>query len=370
MSPDSFRLFEALETGCIPIVDAASGKEDFPEFWEKIFGPDRPLLEVIDWKRAPSVASNALKNYTEEVNKVFGWWQHYKRNLAYKLRDRVNELSGHGGQGELSDRITILMPTSPIKSHPDTRVIEETIESVRAQPELKDAEIIVMLDGVRPEQRHRCADYEEFCRRLLWLCNNQWRNVIVQRHDEHMHQGMMTKVALNTMVQTEMILFVEQDTPICDHIEWEGMAEAIRTKAANAIRLHHEALILPDHEHLMIGKALTRGGIRMRRTQQWSQRPHLASTEFYRWMIDTYFGNESRTMIEDVMYSVLETHYREKEMEGWDKFRLWIYTPKTDSIKRSYHTDGREGESKYTMTFAYDDEGAAMYAPFAGEIDG
>jgi len=370
VSPDSFRLFEALETGCVPIVDVASGKEHFPEFWEMIFGKNRPLLEITDWHRAGTIANKAIQNWPAEANKVFNWWQHYKRDLSYGLRDDVNSLSGIGGQGDFSDQVTVLMPSSPIKSHPSTHIIEETIESIRSQPELEHCEIIIMLDGVRPEQNTRKGDYEEHTRRLLWLCNNAWSNVIVHLHEDHLHQGMMTRKALESLVQTGLILFIEQDTPICDFIEWEGMGEAIRTGAANIIRLHHEAMILPDHLHLMIQPPLIRGNVRITRTVQWSQRPHLASTEFYRWMTSTYFGGESRTMIEDVMYSVLETHYREKGIEGWEKFKLWIYTPIADHIKRSYHTDGREGESKYTMTFAYDDEASAKYAPFAGVIDG
>lgn len=370
VSPDSFRLFEALETGCVPLVDIASGREEFPEFWEMLFGPDRPLIEIADWRRGVSAAKIAINNWPASANEVFGWWQHYKRDLAYGLRDDVNALSGAGGLGWLSDQITVLMPSSPINSHPDTYIIEESVRSIRAQEELGLCEIIIMLDGVRPQQANRKADYEEYTRRLLWLCNNEWSNVIVQRHEEHLHQGMMTRKALETMVQTPYVLFVEQDTPMCGSVEWDGVVGAIRNGEANVIRFHHEVSILPDHEHLMIGPPEIHGGVRLTRTVQWSQRPHLASTEFYRWMISTYFGVNSRTMIEDVMYGVVETHYREKAMDGWDKFKLWMYTPISDVIKRSYHTDGREGESKYTMVFAYDDEGVAEFAPFAGEIDG
>ncbi len=89
----------------------------------------------------------------------------------------------------------------------------------------------------------------------------------------------------------------------------------------------------------------------MMRTAQWSQRPHLASTAFYRDMIDRYFNPQSRTMIEDVMHGIVhEAYQREGEM-GWNLWRLWIYTPETDSlgIKRSYHLDGRGADPKYDM---------------------
>jgi hypothetical protein len=370
VSPDSFRLFEALEAGCVPLADTASGREGFPEFWEMIFGADRPLLGIVNWSGAWGVANLAIDSWPAPANRVFSWWQHYKRDLAYGLRDDVGALSGIKGQDSLSDQVTVLMPSSPIKSHPDTRIIEETIASIRSQELLGNCEIIIMLDGVREQQSSRKADYEEYTRRLLWMCNNAWSNVVVVRHREHLHQGMMTRKALESTVHTPLVLYVEQDTPLCGDVEWHGIAAAIQSGEANVVRLHHEDQILPVHEYLMLGRAERVGPrkVRLTRTVQWSQRPHLASTDFYRWMIYHYFGRESRTMIEDVIYGVLETHYREMGMKGWGRFKLWMYTPAGRGLKRSYHTDGREGESKYSMVFAYD--GDPEYAPHEGERDG
>ena len=49
------------------------------------------------------------------------------------------------------------------------------------------------------------------------------------------------------------------------------------------------------------------------------------------------------------MYGVVEQACKDGIM-GWYNFRIWIYTPEGD-IKRSYTTDGREGESKFEETF-------------------
>jgi hypothetical protein len=73
---------------------------------------------------------------------------------------------------------------------------------------------------------------------------------------------------------------------------------------------------------------------------QWSQRPHLASTAFYRQMIKNYFNPKSRTMIEDVIHGVVIESCRKDAVMGWYSRRLWIYTPE-GNIKRSYHLDGR-----------------------------
>lgn len=362
ISPDSFRLFEALEAGCIPVADAYSGRRDSgnPHYWYRIFG--EPFFPVVgDWAEFPEVLNGLLTGWPHNANRVASKWQGYKRDLAHTLDRDVSDLS----RVRRADvPITVLVPTSPIHSHPSTAVIEETIRSVRDQ--MPYAEIIVMCDGVRSEQAEKKSDYEEYVRRLTWLCNHEWENVLPLVFDEHLHQGVMTRRALD-LVRTPQILFVEHDTPIFGNIPWGGLIEAVNSGVANMIRLHHEASILPSHTHLMLSETPELvAGVPMYPAVQWSQRPHLASADFYRWMTKTYFGMNSRTMIEDVMYSVLETHYREEGREGWERFKLYIYAPEGD-MKRSTHLDGRGDDPKYSMKFDYDAQlPTCAWAPFAG----
>jgi hypothetical protein len=49
--------------------------------------------------------------------------------------------------------------------------------------------------------------------------------------------------------------------------------------------------------------------------------------------------------------------------EGWRDWRMAIYHPEGD-IKRSLHLDGRSGEPKYKMYFAYPDQKAPTGAPW------
>jgi hypothetical protein len=86
--------------------------------------------------------------------------------------------------------ITVVVPVSPIKSHPETTIIEETLDSVRHH--LPDAEIILTCDGVRREQEGRRADYEEHLRRLVWLADHKYGHTLPIIFDDHRHQtGMM-----------------------------------------------------------------------------------------------------------------------------------------------------------------------------------
>lgn len=352
-TPDSFRAYEALEAGALPLVDATTS-EGWAGYWWFLLGKQDPPFPVVkDWADLPDIMADAVAGWPANANRASAWWQRYKRDLAYNLEEDLSALGAPVPRPDgPSDAITVLIPTSPIPSHPDTTMIEETLASLRAQPDLAGCEMIVMIDGVRPEQEARRDDYEEYVRRLLLVCNRM-PNVVPLRSETHLHQAGMTRLALE-MVKTPCVAFVEHDTPVDGYIPWDAMARAIVMGKASVIRLHHEAAPLEAHRHLMVdAEAHFVDGIPMMRCAQWSQRPHLSSTDFYRWMISTYFGHQSRTMIEDVMHGVIDQAWREDGVEGWEPFGLYLYTPEGD-IRRTRHSDGRGSEEKYENLFEYD----------------
>ena len=249
------------------------------------------------------------------------------------------------------DLITVVIPTSPIKLHPSTDIIDETIGTIRKH--LPDSEIIITFDGVRSEQEHYRENYEEYTRRMLWKCNYEFHNVLPIVFETHEHQVGMMRKAL-TLIKTPLLLYAEHDTPItpdCE-IEWEGLASVLMSGEAGVIRLHHEALILACHEHLMLdSKPRKVGSVLIKRTVQWSQRPHLAKVSLYKWLIESYFTHASRTMLETVLYGRVTETYKLEGLPGWEKFRLWIYTPPGGNIKRSYTRDGRGDDPVYDMIY-------------------
>jgi len=358
VTPDTFRVAEALELGAIPVVDNASG-QGLEDYWSALFyEPFFPTLN--DWKDGRGIVKSILSGESEfSANSVFSEWQIYKRELFRSLLDDIGGLSLQF----FSERgVTVLVPTSPIPSHPSTAIIEETLDSIRDQ--LPHAEVLVMIDGVRAEQADDKEDYNEYVNSLLHLCN-EMPGITPFVFTDHAHQGVMTRIVLK-YVSTDTILFVEHDTPLLDReIPWDDCIDAINKHGVNVLRFHHEAAVHPEHMHLMVGEIEQLGNLPAWRTVQWSQRPHLAQTNFYRWMIETYFGMQSRTMIEDVMYSVVESFHHDFGFEGWEKIGLWMYHPEGD-LKRSTHTDGREGNPKFDMMFDYDSEVEPEMAPHRG----
>lgn len=92
-SPDNFRLYEALEAGCLPIVDAFSTNNQSFGFWRYLLGDDIPFPIVNYWDVLPKILPELLKGYPENANRAFAWWQLKKREIKYKLLDDVKELS-------------------------------------------------------------------------------------------------------------------------------------------------------------------------------------------------------------------------------------------------------------------------------------
>ncbi len=242
--------------------------------------------------------------------------------------------------------VTVLVPTSPIPSHPSTEVIDVTVGSVRAH--LPDAPIIVMIDGPRTD-----PDYLEYARRVTVRCARDWGPALPIIYDEHAHQYRMTRRALD-YVTTRHVLFVEHDTPLLDRpVPWADLADVIDSGAVDVIRLHHEANVLEPHRHLMIGDGprgypTEAGEVPLWPTVQWSQRPHLSSTGFYRTMLAADWWRPTDGMIEDRMHSVVQSAWADHGLAGWQQFRVALFHPDGD-IKRSDHLDGRAGADKVTF---------------------
>ena len=237
--------------------------------------------------------------------------------------------------------ITIVVVTSVLPSHPNTDIIDETIKSIRFH--FPDNEIIMQIDGLRIEQNHRKADYDEYKNRILWKCLHEYKNVLPIVFESHMHQTGMMRQTISE-IKTSLLLYIEGDAPLTlDPIDWEKCLDMIEYGKANTIRFHFEAFIPAPHEHLMFG--LEDGFMK---TAQWSQRPHLTTKSYYRDIVlpscDKFF------FIEDTFHGKVQDDilpYNIFNKEGWNMHKLWIYHPDIN-IKRSYHLDGRDGHKKFT----------------------
>lgn len=338
VSPDSFRVYEALECGVIPIADDISPSYDSKGYWAMLF-PHTPM-PILGDDNIADIIDSELANYRQRRNQIFAWWQQQKRQYAYDLVEDLNCLiPTTWPEKAIKDRVTVIIPVSPWKEHPDTRILEETIRN--AQKQLPGAEIIVTFDGVRPEQTDRYDDYQEFVITMLHKMNREYRNVLPIVMTEHAHQSGMMREALK-FVKTQTILYNEGDSPLyADRpIAWEDLLHDIEWGDSNVIRLYNKEEVPPEHEYLMHHE-FDVPKLSLIATSQWSQQPHLADTNFYREIMDLstgYFSNNAKCFIEEKMYYIIASESRNGQ---WRKWRMFIYKP--DNLPRSYHLDGREG---------------------------
>ena len=351
---DSFRLWEALEAGAVPIADERT-EGGRAGYWERAFGdPAFPILD--DWHQLPSVAARVLDGWPREANRVQAWWQEWQRRFVRCVESTIDDLRGVSTDHELGDLVSVVVPTSPIETHPSLDVLNETLDSV--QERLPGCDVIVGFDGVRPEQEKFADAYAEYTRRALTSFAYDRRNVTPLLLRSWVHQANVTRAMLDH-VHTPTVLFVEHDCPLIGDVPFGDLAALVTSGEANVVRLLHEANVLEPHRYLMLDDSpRVLDGVPMIGTVQWSQRPHLASTAYYRHLIRRYFGHGSRTMIEDVMHGVLQQSFRQG---GWGMDRVFIYAPDGD-MKRSTTTDGRGSEPKFDMYVEYDGD-APEWAP-------
>lgn len=214
---------------------------------------------------------------------------------------------------------TIIIPTSPVLSNPSTTKIDLTIESIRRH--MPDAPIVITCDGpVNPA-------YSTFVTKL----HSRYDNSTIVPFAEHVHQSGMLSVAL-ALSLTPFIFYLEHDWAILPSIEWEPIKAAIAAGEFNYVKLYQGDRIHPLHEHLMEDRGSVNGAYFIR-TRQWSQNPHLASTEFYRKKVLPHCEGKV-DFIENIMHGMVGN-------SPWVNYRCAIYNPVENGMQRVRHLDGR-----------------------------
>lgn len=342
---DTARPLEALEAACVPVVDMVTPRGESYDYWDIVFSEDCPLPRIRDWEDFPAILRAQLADWPANSNRLSAWWQQWKRAITWRLHDDIRAVSGTRlDAAGPDDLLTVIVTTSPVPGHPSTGDLETTITAIREQ--LPHAEIVLAADGVRPEQEEMRWAYEEYLRRALWLCNFEWRNVVPFIASEWLGQAELTRQAL-TLVRTPLILFVEHDRPPLGDIDWPGICQLVQSGQVNALRLHAESEIHPEHMHLMVdANAQQVDGVPYRRTMAWWQHPHVIRTVVLKILLEDYFDPRERTFIEDRLYQAAENDWFDNGPPAWSRWRLAIYSPAGD-MKRSTHLASRGEEPKW-----------------------
>jgi len=82
--PETYRLYEALQCGCIPIV------EDTYKYYDRLF-PNNPFVKVGKWADAKLIVKEWNKNKIKDKQKECKiWWSNYKDQLQQLIKTKVS----------------------------------------------------------------------------------------------------------------------------------------------------------------------------------------------------------------------------------------------------------------------------------------
>ncbi len=90
-TPDTFRVYEALESHTVPIADDQSPEYNSIGYWRTIH-PDAPfpiLVHAADWD---GYCIDQLEIWPVNANEITAWWMREKRKLAHWLKEDLEEL--------------------------------------------------------------------------------------------------------------------------------------------------------------------------------------------------------------------------------------------------------------------------------------
>jgi len=82
--PETYRVFEALECGCIPIVESAYN------YFDRLF-PNNPFIKINKWKEAKTILEGWNKDQIKKKSEeCIAWWNKEKSDLQNSIKDIIN----------------------------------------------------------------------------------------------------------------------------------------------------------------------------------------------------------------------------------------------------------------------------------------
>ena len=96
---ETYRLYEALEMGCIPLID----RRPFMDYYRKLM-PDQKIPSFATWSKASQFVQNTIKSDTAVdvlQQEVYGWWIEHKLYLQKRLTHCVQQTRHTSYQSDL-----------------------------------------------------------------------------------------------------------------------------------------------------------------------------------------------------------------------------------------------------------------------------
>ena len=232
-----------------------------------------------------------------------------------------------------SAKITVLIPTSAIPSHPETTIMDETIAGIRHH--LPEAQIIILADGIWSRLEHRRGQYTEYLNRI----ENKYCKTRVIRFERHTQQTAMAQYAIQNFVQTKLIFWNEHDAPLRTdrQVDWDAIVDEVESSNAGLVRFtYFEEGIHEAHEHLTRGRYRGTHGQVFVKTTQFSGWSFMTTVDYF---VNKIFTNAAP--LGPIGLEMLELRmYQDVANAPWEKYKVVIYCPDSPA-QRFRHSNGR-----------------------------
>jgi hypothetical protein len=100
---ESFRVYEALECGAVPIVE----RRPWLDYFTDLFGP-HPLLSVNNWKEARAVI-NSLRSDPVRLRdrqiEIQEWWRQMEERVSFRVTSVINSTAGQNTRMNFGSRV-------------------------------------------------------------------------------------------------------------------------------------------------------------------------------------------------------------------------------------------------------------------------
>lgn len=235
------------------------------------------------------------------------------------------------------NQITAVITTSPIPSHPSTRVIDQTIDSIRWH--LPDIPILILADGVREEQKDMASNYDAYLRNLQ---SRGDANIFCSQFKEFSHQAGMMRVAIwNDWIQKPLVLWVEHDFPLVkEPINWSGIVRLLLENDVCSVRFR--GIDDTKKEYYERGE-IEKYGVKVIKTVEFSSLPNIARRDMYEFIVPHY----DKAQIHLECNKICGLFHKDNCID----WKLSTYEP-PDGKGRFYSIDGRAGTGpKLPMRF-------------------